>query len=62
MISVGGYTLRYEKKKNRIVISLPQTFETMADTATAMSNRKTELTSHEEAVILGMVRAIMEER
>ncbi len=50
MIVSDGYTLSYERKKNRIVILLPQTAETLMDTMTLPVKRQDR--SEEELLIL----------
>ena len=53
MIVSDGYTLSYERKKNRIVILLPQTAETMMDTMSLPVNRQDR--SEEELLILLLI-------
>lgn len=62
MIESEGYVLVYERANNRIVIHLPQTFETITNTVSMVRNRRTYLTSSEEAIILQTVKAIMERK
>lgn len=62
MIVSDGYALVYERAANRIVIYLPQTIETLSNTVSMVSNRRTYLTSSEESIILQTVKAIMERR
>lgn len=52
MIVIGGYTIRQVTNKNRIVITLPQTWENISDTVTPVSDRKQSLTPEEEAGLL----------
>ena len=60
MILSDGYSLTYYANRNKIVIILPQTIQTLTNTVAMASNRKTELTAEEEATILAVVRAIMD--
>ena len=60
MIVSDGYSLEYIPNRNRIVISLPQTMQTISNTVAMVSNRRTNLTVTEEAAILSVVKAIME--
>lgn len=53
MIVSDGYSLSYERKKNRIVILLPQTAETIMDTMTFPVNRHDR--SEEELLILLLI-------
>lgn len=50
MIVSDGYSLSYERMKNRIVILLPQTAETMTNTMTLPVKRQDR--SEEELLIL----------
>lgn len=50
MIVSDGYSLSYERMKNRIVILLPQTAETLMDTMSLPVKRQDR--SEEELVIL----------
>lgn len=60
MICSDGYSLTYLPNQNTIEIILPQTSTTLTNTVSMVSNRKTVLTVAEEAAILSIVRAIME--
>lgn len=60
MIISDGYTIRQERTKNRIVITLPQTWQTLQNTVTPISYRKTELTESEEALLLNVVRQMFD--
>lgn len=53
MIVSDGYSLSYERKKNRIVILLPQTAETMMDTMSLPVKRQDR--SEEELLILLLI-------
>lgn len=57
-----GYSIYYEKNANRIVISLPQTIETVTSTMTMVINRKLEFTDSELCAILSVAKAITEGR
>ena len=60
MIYSDGYSLTYYPKRNTIEIVMPQTLTTLTNTVSMISNRKTVLTEAEEAVILSVVKAIVE--
>ena len=62
MIMTDGYSVWYEKNANRIVISLPQTMETVTNTITAITNRKHDFTDSELCTILSVTKAIAEGR
>ena len=55
-----GYSIWYEKRSNRIIISLPQTMETVTNTMTMIVNRKSEFTSSELCALLSVAKAIAE--
>lgn len=60
MIVSEGYTAEYYRSQNRIVVTLPQTMETMTNTVTSISDRKTTVTDDELSVILTVVKKMME--
>lgn len=60
MIGIEGYYLDYDRKNNRIIITLPQTLSTLTNTLAMVTNRRTYLTQSEEALILTTVKAIIE--
>ena len=62
MIYSDGYFLTYFPKRNTIEIVMPQTMTTLTNTVAMVSNRKTVLTEEEEAVILSVVKTIVERR
>ena len=55
-----GYTITQYPTKNRIIITLPQTLETLTNTVTQVSNRRNKLTDAEEAALLVAVKAMFE--
>lgn len=56
-----GYAIYPELQRNRIVISLPQTFKTATSTMWPTDDRKEELSDDELVLILQMVRSIFKE-
>ena len=62
MICSDGYSLTYFPKRNTIEIVMPQTMTTLTNTVAMVTNRKTVMTVEEEAVILSVVKAIVERR
>lgn len=58
MIISEGYSICQEVKKNRIIITLPQTMNSITSTAVPFSGRRERLTESEEAVILNIVKAM----
>lgn len=62
MIVSDGYSLNYDKGKNKIVICLPQTMETLTNTIDAVTDRKIDINASEQLFILNAVMAVMERR
>ena len=60
MIVSDGYMVSYESKNNRIIITLPQTYQTITNTIAVVSNRKIDITTEDEITILNVIKAIME--
>lgn len=62
MIVSDGYSLVYDKSKNKIVIGLPQTEQTATNTISMVTNRKVDITDEEQMLILAVVKYVMRER
>lgn len=62
IVTDDGYSVWYEKNANRIVISLPQTMETVTSTMAMVVNRKHDFTDSELCAILSVIKAIVEVR
>lgn len=60
MITCDGYAIMYEKNMNRIIISLPQTMETITNTVSEMGVRKTDFTETDLAAILLAIKTVAE--
>ena len=60
MIVIDGYSILYEKNKNKITILMPQTMETPINTFSLPSNRKVDFTDAELSSILYTVKMIVE--
>lgn len=61
MIVIGDYSIEQLIQQNKIVITLPQTMETVTNTTIPFSYRKDKLTDTELAMILITVMNEMEE-
>ena len=61
MIVDSCYSIRQEIQQNRIIITLPQTGQTLVTTAQPISYRRIELSTEEEAIILGIVKRMYEQ-
>lgn len=62
MIISEGYMLVYEPISNSIIITLPQTIETLTNTVSEIVDRRVDISIEEEATILNVVKAIMEKK
>lgn len=60
MIISDGYSIEFFSDRNQIVITVPQTTESLTSTVAMVSNRRTYLTESEMMALLGYVKAIME--
>ena len=55
-----GYTINQYPKRNAIVITLPQRWDTLTNTFVPVSGRRIALTDAEEAALLVAVKAMFE--
>lgn len=62
MVVSNGYSIMQEVTKNRIVISLPQTLNSLTGTTDPLKGRRQTITAEEEAVLLNIVMAMYERR
>ena len=62
MIVMDGYNIVQYPKENRIVITLPQTLNTMNNTVTPVSERRQRITAEEETILLTIVKDMYERR
>ena len=62
IVSSGNYLLSYNKERNYIFISLPQTEETINNTVEEIERRKVDVSADELLLILDLVRLIFERR
>lgn len=60
MVTSDGYALIQEPTRNRINIILPQTWDTITNTAGPVGQRKYMLTEEEETIILTIVKRLFE--
>lgn len=56
----NGYAIEQHPSRNEIIITLPQTEETLTNTITPVRKRKKKLNGEELAVIVTMVERMME--
>ena len=60
MTTSDGYAINQYPTRNAIVITLPQTLDTLTNTFVPVSDRRIALTDAEEAALLVAVRAMFE--
>lgn len=60
IVSNDGYQIIQDVNNNRIIIVLPQTWETANNTVSPVKNRKKMLDNGEESILLGVVKALFE--
>ena len=58
MLLSEEYSLTYDKNHNRIVINLPQTFETVNSTYEQILDRRTDVEEKDLLVLLNVVKLI----
>ena len=58
MIVSDGYSLIYDEKHNRLVISIPPTMETATDTVTPIADRRIDVSETDLMVLLNIVQLI----
>ena len=58
MLISDGYYIEHKKDDNKIIIGLPQTFETVSNTVSLLTDRKSDFTDGELYAILSVVKAI----
>ncbi|MBQ6536823.1 MAG: hypothetical protein IJI40_08630 [Firmicutes bacterium] len=62
MITVDGYSLLCLKNENKIIISLPQTWDTLTNTMEQPVERRTEIDDSELIAILLMTKYLFERK
>lgn len=60
MTTSDGYSINQYPKRNAIVITLPQRWDTLTNTFVPVSSRRITLTDAEEAALLVAVKAMFE--
>ena len=60
MTVIDGYRIMQYVTRNQIVITLPQTWDTLTNTVAPIADRRKVLTDLEEAALLTAVKAMFE--
>ena len=60
IISQDGYAIEYYKKRNQIVITMPQTMQTLTNTVSMVRNRRIDFTDADLAILLELTRYLCE--
>lgn len=61
MITSDGYAIEFYRQSNQIIITMPQTLETLTSTAAMVSNRR-NLDSGDLKAILAVVKVMCERK
>lgn len=60
IVSQDGYAVEHYKNRNQIVITMPQTVETLTNTTSVVRNRKIDFTDTDLAILLELTRYLCE--
>lgn len=60
MIVSDGYSAEYYPNRNQIVITMPQTIQTITNTVQMVTNRKVDISKEDLALIMSLVKYICE--
>lgn len=60
IVDTDGYGIVYNRKANRIVVTLPQTVETLVGTTVPFRNRKVDIEDRDMMLILATARMVFE--
>lgn len=60
IVSKDGYEVEYYPTKNRIIITMPQTWQTLTNTMSIIRNRKIDFTDTDLALLLELTRYLCE--
>lgn len=60
IVSQDGYMIEHYHGRNQIVITMPQTIQTLTNTPGIVRNRKVDLTDSDLVALLGLARYICE--
>lgn len=60
MIILDGYSIEHYPNSNQIVITMPQTTQTITNTIEKITNRRTDITHNELTALLVCAKAMVE--
>jgi len=60
IVSQDGYAIEHYRSRNQIVITMPQTVQTLTNTQSIVRNRKVDFTDSDLVALLGLARYICE--
>ena len=60
IISKDGYAIEYNRNSNQIVITMPQTMQTLTNTVSILRNRKVDFTDEDLEILLELTRYVCE--
>ena len=60
IISQDGYSIEHYKNSNQIVITMPQTVQTLTNTTSIVRNRKIDFTAEDLMILLELTRYLCE--
>lgn len=60
IVSQDGYAVEHIQSKNQIVITIPQTVQTLTNTTSIVRNRKIDFTDTDLVILLQLTRYLCE--
>ena len=60
IVSQDGYAIEHYRNKNQIVITMPQTVQTLTNSCSIVRNRKFDFTESDLALLLEVTRHLCE--
>ena len=60
IVSQDGYAIEHYRSRNQIVITMPQTVETLTNTTSVVRNRKVDFTAEDLTILLELTKYLCE--
>lgn len=60
IVSQDGYSIEHYRNRNQIVITMPQTTETLSNTISIVRNRKVDFTAEDLTILLELTKYLCE--